>query len=67
MVLLCHRPSADLASAKPRAARKTKTHDWRQKIAVRIAWNPLGFHLLKIPPKGMIFTAEYYCDNLLAA
>jgi transposase len=32
---------------------------------VTIAWNPLGFHLIKALPKGMSFNAEYYRDNIL--
>jgi hypothetical protein len=29
--------------------------------------NPLGFSLIVAPPKGRIFNAEYYRDNILAA
>jgi histone-lysine N-methyltransferase SETMAR len=36
-----------------------------QKIMVTIAWNPLGFHLVEILPKGRSFNAEYYRDNIL--
>jgi hypothetical protein len=32
-----------------------------------IAWNPLGCHLLDAHPKGGIFNAEYYRDNILPA
>jgi hypothetical protein len=34
---------------------------------VTIAWNPLGFPLIVVLPKGRIFNAEYYRDNILAA
>jgi histone-lysine N-methyltransferase SETMAR len=37
-----------------------------KKIMVTIAWNPLGFHLVDVLPKGMLFNAEYYRDNILA-
>jgi histone-lysine N-methyltransferase SETMAR len=32
-----------------------------------IAWNPLGFPLIVALPKGRIFNAEHYRDNILAA
>jgi hypothetical protein len=35
------------------------------KTMMIIAWNPLGFHLIKVLPKGMSFSAEYYRDNIL--
>jgi transposase len=38
-----------------------------RKIMVTIAWNPLGFPLIVELPKGCIFNAEYYHDNILAA
>jgi hypothetical protein len=38
-----------------------------RKIIVTIAWNPLGFPLIVARPKGRIFNAEYYRDNILAA
>jgi transposase len=38
-----------------------------RKIMVAIAWNPLGFPLIVALPKGCIFNAEYYLDNILAA
>jgi histone-lysine N-methyltransferase SETMAR len=38
-----------------------------RKIMVNIAWNPLGFPLIVAFPKGRIFNAEYYSDNILAA
>jgi hypothetical protein len=38
-----------------------------RKIMVTIAWNPLGFPLIVPLPKGCIFNAEYYRDNILAA
>jgi transposase len=31
-----------------------------------IAWNPLGFPLIVVLPKGCTFDAEYYHDNILA-
>jgi hypothetical protein len=30
-----------------------------------IAWNPLGFYLLDVLPKGKTFNAEYYCVDIL--
>jgi proteasome lid subunit RPN8/RPN11 len=33
---------------------------------VTIVWNTLGFPLIVALPKGRIFNAEYYCDNILA-
>jgi predicted N-acyltransferase len=36
-----------------------------RKIMVTIAWNPVGFHLVEILPKGRIVNAEYYPDNIL--
>jgi histone-lysine N-methyltransferase SETMAR len=38
-----------------------------REIMVTIAWNPLGFPLIVALPKGCIFNAEYYRDNILAA
>jgi hypothetical protein len=38
-----------------------------KKMMVTIAWNPLGFHLIEVLPKGMLFNAEYYRNNILAA
>jgi histone-lysine N-methyltransferase SETMAR len=32
---------------------------------VTIAWNPLGFHLVEVLPKGRGLNAEYYRDNTL--
>jgi hypothetical protein len=32
-----------------------------------IAWNPLGFPLIVVLPKGGTFNAEYYRDDILAA
>jgi histone-lysine N-methyltransferase SETMAR len=32
-----------------------------------IAWNPLGFPLIMVLPKGHTFNAEYYRDNIIAA
>jgi histone-lysine N-methyltransferase SETMAR len=37
------------------------------KIMVTIAWNPLGFSLIMILPKGRTFNAEHDRDNILAA
>jgi hypothetical protein len=34
---------------------------------VTIAWNPSGFTLIVVLPKGLTFTAERYHDNILAA
>jgi hypothetical protein len=34
---------------------------------VTLAWNPLRFHLVEALPKGRIFNAEYYPDNILTA
>jgi hypothetical protein len=38
-----------------------------RKIMFTIAWNPLGFSLILALPKGPIFNAEYYRDDILAA
>jgi hypothetical protein len=35
-------------------------------MIVMIAWNPLGFLLIKSLPKGKTFHAEYYRDHILA-
>jgi histone-lysine N-methyltransferase SETMAR len=37
-----------------------------RKIMATVAWNPLGFHIVKALPRGGSFDAEYYCDNILA-
>jgi hypothetical protein len=34
---------------------------------VAIAWNSFGFPLIVPLPKGRVFNAEYYRDNILAA
>jgi hypothetical protein len=36
-----------------------------KKMMVTIAWNPLGFHLVEVPPKGKSVNAEYDRDNIL--
>jgi hypothetical protein len=36
-----------------------------KKIMVAIAWNPLGFHLVEVLPKGRGFNVEHYRDNIL--
>jgi hypothetical protein len=38
-----------------------------RKIKLTIAWNPFGFHLLEALPKGRIFNAECYRDNIVTA
>jgi hypothetical protein len=38
-----------------------------RKIMVTIAWNPLGFPLIVVPPNGCTFNAGSYRDNILAA
>jgi hypothetical protein len=38
-----------------------------RKIMVTIAWNPLVFPLIVALPRGRIFNAEYYRDNIFAA
>jgi hypothetical protein len=38
-----------------------------RKIMVAITWNPWGFPLIMALPKGRIFNAEYYRDDILAA
>jgi histone-lysine N-methyltransferase SETMAR len=48
----------------PERARHTIQH---KKLMVTIAWNALGFHVLDALPKGRIFNAEYYLDNILTA
>jgi hypothetical protein len=35
------------------------------KKMVTIAWNPLGFHLFDMLPKGNTFNAEFYRVNVL--
>jgi hypothetical protein len=35
------------------------------KMMVTIAWNPLGFCLLDVLPKGNTFNAEYYSVDIL--
>jgi histone-lysine N-methyltransferase SETMAR len=37
-----------------------------RKIMVTVAWNPLGFHIVKALPIRGSFDAEYYHDNILA-
>jgi hypothetical protein len=34
------------------------------KVMLTITRNPLGFHSLNVLPKGRIFNAEYYPDNI---
>jgi histone-lysine N-methyltransferase SETMAR len=38
-----------------------------RKIMVTIAWHPLGFPLIVALPKGGIFNARHYRDNILEA
>jgi hypothetical protein len=37
-----------------------------RKIIVKIAWNPVGFHIVNALPREGSFDAEYYRDNVLA-
>jgi histone-lysine N-methyltransferase SETMAR len=36
-----------------------------KKIMLTIAWNPHGFHVIKVLPKGRKFNAEYYAFEIL--
>jgi histone-lysine N-methyltransferase SETMAR len=36
------------------------------KLIVTIAWNPNGFHVIEVLPKGQKFNTDYYCSSVLA-
>jgi hypothetical protein len=36
-----------------------------QKVMLAIVWNPGGFHLANILPKGFKFNANYYVTEIL--
>jgi hypothetical protein len=52
-----------LAGQEPLERAKHTIED--KKMILTIAWNPLGFHLVEVFPKGRDFNAEYYRENIL--
>jgi hypothetical protein len=36
-----------------------------EKLMVTIAWNPDGFHVTEVLPKGQTFNAGYSCSSVL--
>jgi hypothetical protein len=36
-----------------------------EKAMITIVWNPSGFHLIKLLPKGFKFNASYYVTQVL--
>jgi histone-lysine N-methyltransferase SETMAR len=36
------------------------------KLSVTIAWNPNGFHVIEVLPKGQKFSTDYCCSSVLA-
>jgi hypothetical protein len=41
------------------------TDDQQSKNKVIVVWNPQGFHVVKVLPKGCKWTIQYYIENLL--
>jgi hypothetical protein len=37
------------------------------KFMLTVAWNPIGFHVLKALPKGRKFNAQYYANDISVA
>jgi hypothetical protein len=49
--------------ARANNGQKGMTYDLRPKMMLKIAWTPLGFHLLGALPKGRAVNAEYHRAN----
>jgi hypothetical protein len=55
LVRLLHRPSAHMASTRPRATRKTKAHDWRRENHRNDCMESIGISLARCTSRGQHF------------